>query len=151
MWLVRNDGRDSMLRNHGGAETRRRHGDVSENKALDAILEGRDVEVDEESDTLSAEPEVRQQLGLVYGFETLNGLELDDDRVVDHDVESIACVEMDPLVLERQRNLGGGRQAAEAQLINQTAPLDALQQARTEAPVHLDGGTDDLLGESLVH
>jgi hypothetical protein len=42
-----------MLRNHRGAEARRRHGDVSENKALDAILEGRDVEVDEESDTLS--------------------------------------------------------------------------------------------------
>jgi len=54
VWLLCNDGFYATLRNHGGTETRRRHGDVSENKALDAVLELRDVEGEEESDTPSS-------------------------------------------------------------------------------------------------
>jgi hypothetical protein len=138
--------------NHGDTETRRRHGDCAdlEDEALDAVLEHRDVEVDEESDPPSAEPKVRQQLGLVYGLETLNGLEFDDNRIVDHDVEAIAHMEMDPLVFERQRNFGRGRQAAESQLMNQTDPIGTLQQTRTKVSVDLDGGPDDLLGEIFL-
>lgn len=99
---------------------------------------------------LFAESKVRQQLGLVYRLETLNGLEFHDDRVVDHDVEPIAHVEMDPLVFERQRNFGQGRQAAQAQLMNQTDSIGALQQARTKVSVDLDRGADDLLGELFM-
>jgi hypothetical protein len=89
-------------------------------EALQTILENGDVEVDEESHTLSGHPEIGQELGLVDGKQPLNGFDLDDDSLLHKEIEPIAAVQENPLVLEGQIDLTLECQASEAQLMAET-------------------------------
>jgi hypothetical protein len=55
------------VKDREGTTETRRHGEASIDEATDAILEHRDVEVEQESELETAELQVGQELGLVDG------------------------------------------------------------------------------------
>jgi len=69
---------------------------------VEAVLEPGHVEVDQVSLFDSRQLEVGQQLSLVNGPELLYALEFQDDLVFDKKVQSIATIQVNALVIDRQ-------------------------------------------------
>ena len=63
------------------------------------------VEVEEETDALSTETKVRQQLGAVYGMDGFDRLQLHNDSIFHQEVNPIACIDPQAVVLDWQWQL----------------------------------------------
>jgi len=70
--------------------------------AKDAVFQDRDIEVDEESDGAAAEAEVREQLGFVNRINGFNRLHFDNHLLCNQEVETIAGLQPQALVLDGQ-------------------------------------------------
>ncbi len=77
--------------------------------------------------------------------QALDGLELDEHAILDDDIESVATVDEDPLVRDRERSLAIEQKPPQLKLAAQARLVRRFEQARTEIPVHLDERTDDFL------
>jgi hypothetical protein len=82
--------------------------------------------------------------------EGLDGLDLHDHSALDHEVHSVAVLDEEALVGQVQRDLWQGDAFAELELVTKAAAVDALQQARSQLPVDLDGSTDHHFSDFLV-
>ena len=54
------------------------------------------VEVDQEGNTATTQPQVRNDLRGMEGKQLLNRLELDDDAVFDEKIDSVPRIELNP-------------------------------------------------------
>ena len=61
------------------------------NPSDDALGQDRHIEIDEQTHPQLAEPQISQQLGLVDGSETLNGLQFDDDPLTYDEINSVSA------------------------------------------------------------
>ena len=68
---------------------------------MDAILQHRDVEVDEQAEVEAAKPQVGEELGLVERVEGVDGLDLNHHPPVDHKVHDEVVSQCRPLVDDR--------------------------------------------------
>ena len=75
---------------------------MSEPPASDAILQHRALEVQQRSQPQATEPKVGVQLGLVDWVDVVDGFDLDDQAVLDHEVHLIAVIKFDALVSQRE-------------------------------------------------
>jgi hypothetical protein len=67
----------------------------------DAVLEARNVEIDEKTEVLAAQLQIGKRLGLVKRKELVNRFQLYDDCVLHEQIHSITEIEMDALVDQR--------------------------------------------------
>lgn len=91
--------------------------------AFDALLQERDVEVDEETEFQLRQLEVSEELRFVDRPERVDALEFDDQPVVDDEIEAISAVEPHVSIGDRywtlalERNSGQRKLVAKALLV----------------------------------
>jgi hypothetical protein len=76
-----------------------------QDETLDAILELRDVEIDQQSDFDAGKLHVGQQLRLVDALDLLDTLQLKDQRVFHKNIDAVATVQAGALVFDWLRVL----------------------------------------------
>jgi hypothetical protein len=64
----------------------------SQDAAYDTVFEAFDVEVDEQRHLEAREPEIGEKLRFVDRLDSLDGLQFEDDAIVDDDVEPVSRV-----------------------------------------------------------
>ena len=107
-------------------------------------FEGRLGEIQDEPVFDAGGPEVGTDDGKVYALELLDRLELDDQLVGDEDVEAMNT---DLDIVEDDRDLGFLVELDASLVENDTQAvvIDALEKARAESLVHVNGSADDVV------
>jgi hypothetical protein len=72
-----------------------------ERESLDAVPEHWDIEVQQQTDSHIAQPQVSEDLRFVHRSEALYRLDLDDNPIFHNDVQSITTVELHRFVEDR--------------------------------------------------
>ena len=72
---------------------------MSERQALDAVADERDVEVDQETQPVAGELQIRQQSRLVNREQTFDGVELDDYAILNQQVQPETGIDVNTVVL----------------------------------------------------
>jgi len=80
---------------------------------------------------MPAEPQMCKELSLMDRENFRNGFELHNDGFLDEQIDSIARLQLDILIRDRQLDLRPNTKAAFTKLICQTHLIGALQQSRT--------------------
>jgi hypothetical protein len=70
--------------------------------AFDSILQMCHIEVNQESESLAAKPEVREQLRFMYREQPFYRFQFYDHRAVHHHVDPVAKIKLDPFINEWQ-------------------------------------------------
>ncbi len=113
---------------------------------LDAILDERDIPVDQKSQSPPRELQMRDQLGVVDRLQGLHRLVLDDDFLRHEHVDAIPRVNVDIIVFQRLGNLAFHVDPPLAQLVRQTRLVSRFQKSRPQCPMHLHHGIDQHAG-----
>src|SRR5207248_5315711 len=103
---------------HRDTETQRKQ--VSQDAAANAFCKYRGIEVDKEPDLLTRESEVCEQLGFMNAFDVLYAFELNDYCVSDEQINSVAAIQLDVLVCDRQVHLPTKTNSSQVQLMTKT-------------------------------
>jgi hypothetical protein len=97
----------------GDHEVRRKlHLRGAQRETAYALAERGDVEVDEQTDWISADLEIGQHLSLMNWLEVLDRLQLDDDCFLDEDVDSICPIDSCAFVVEADLDLSSEAKSA---------------------------------------
>ncbi len=115
---------------------------VSKGNAFDPILDSLDVEVDQETESVSGKLQVGEHLRGVYRLQAVDRLEFDDNEIVNNQIEPQSGFESFSFINHRQGDLPSNAHAGVPQLILETDLVDTLQQSRPQSGVH---------GERRVH
>jgi hypothetical protein len=121
----------------------------SEHKPPDALLEQRDVEVHQETETTSGQLHIGQDLSFMDARQRIDGLDFDDYEILDDQVDAISRVELDAVIDDGQRHLPSARQATRMKLMGQTMFIGRFQQPRTKRPMNLQPGVNNGPGEAV--
>jgi len=100
----------------------------SKNNTLDAVTDPRDVEVDQESEAMACQFEVRQNLRLVNRQQLLNGLQFNEQAVLDQQVEPQPSVQMNGAVHDRKAHLALNGKPSLPDLMRQTHFIHTFEQ-----------------------
>ena len=119
-------------------------------EAAQTLPQHGNVEIDEQPDRQLRELQIGDDLSLVYREKMLDGLDLEDQLVLHHEVEAVAAIEIDALVSHRDRNLTSCAKSTQGQLLRQAVLVSRLQQAGAEVAVYLDARADDLPRELIL-
>jgi hypothetical protein len=112
--------------------------------------EDAEVEVDEQSDAVPTEFEIRHQLSQMERQQFLHCLQFDDDAIFDEKVDAISSVESYVLINDRKFYLMTEFKSVGAKLIGETRLVSAFQTSRAESTVDFDGCRDDLFCQRVV-
>lgn len=100
------------------------------------------MKIDEQSDLISRQPEVRQHHSSMYRCNCSNGLDFHDDAAADSNLSPRTAVELCVLVDDRDWFLPVELKAAQLQLIAETLLMDGLQESGTQYFVNSDCSSD---------
>lgn len=100
--------------------------------ALEAVLEEDAAEVDQQAKSFVGEAKVGEQLFSVYGKVLLDGLQFDDDRLLDDKVGAEAFLEFDAVVTDWHRYLATDAQAAAFETVTEENFVDGFEEAGPE-------------------
>jgi len=89
------------------------------------------VKIDQESNAMTAQLEVRQELGFVYRLQFHECLELDDDSVLDQQIHSVSEFDLHVIILDREGVLRQDAQSSFPKLVGETSLVGAFQQPGT--------------------
>src|SRR5258708_27305378 len=103
----------------------------------------RNVEIEQIAEFEAAEAQITQHLSSMDWKDCLKCFQLDDHQIVHQEVDSVAILDLQILVADRNRNLFANRETLFAQLMRETKLIRVLEQARSERSVNLHGGRDD--------
>ncbi len=117
----------------------------AEGEPANALPQGSDVEVDEESEAVASESQVRQDLGDVKGLQVFHCLQLDDDLIRDKDVDAVSAIDNRVAISDSDLDLASERDSAELELAAKTVLVGGFQQAWSQRPMNVDAGADALL------
>ena len=79
----------------------------SKDQASDAVLQQRDVEIDEQTDAMTRQLQVREELGLEQRAQPVDGRHFNDDQPPDDQVQAKPRVKADPVIDDRKWYLAG--------------------------------------------
>jgi hypothetical protein len=79
-----------------------------QNETLDAILDPRDIEIDQQSGLDASQLHVGQPLRLVKASDLLDTLQRQDQRILCQDVDAATAVQANPLVAGQVAGAVGG-------------------------------------------
>jgi len=99
----------------------------SENETLDAAFQQSDIEVDQQPGLQAGQLHVGQQLRLVDTLDLIDALQLDDQHVLHEDVDTVAAVEPNALVLNWLWMLKPELDAVQLQLVRQALLVGRLE------------------------
>jgi len=86
-------------------------------EAPHAIHESPHVEIDEKADLQSRVTQIREHLGLVQGQEVFDGLQLDQDLVVDDQIGAVGGFDLEAFVLDWNFHFAADRHSIGLQLL----------------------------------
>jgi hypothetical protein len=78
------------------------------------------VEINEQTDSYSTQPHIRQKLRVINGMNRLNAFNLDDDEVLDHQVHPVPQFDLLSVVNHRQTDLADHLEPTLPQFMSQT-------------------------------
>ncbi|HEX8850479.1 MAG TPA: hypothetical protein VF761_13190 [Gemmatimonadaceae bacterium] len=84
------------------------------------------------------------------GMQLLDGFDLDDHGIVDDQVDPIAGVEIDSLVVQGEIDLSTDFEASQLELAREASLIHGFKQPGPHEPMDLDGSSDDLSGARVV-
>jgi len=118
----------------------------SEYKSFYSILQQTSVEVNQKANALSCNFEIGQDLGLKYWIEPFDAFNLDDDRILDYQIQSIFTNDL-ILVDDRKQGLPHVFQASATEFDTKRGLIRAFQETRTKLSVHLNRAADNFLSK----
>jgi hypothetical protein len=118
-------------------------------ETLDALSEDFDVEVDQQSPRQACQPQIRQDLRIVDRRQLRHALHLDEHLVVHDEVCSEAARDPIALVRDRYLDLALKLDAAEGELISQTAVVRRFEQPGTKASMNANRTVQNLADERM--
>lgn len=83
-------------------------------------------------------------------LDALDAFDFDDDLAINDEVQSIAAVELEPVVGDGQRSLSLDVVAAFAQFVAEAGLVRGFEQAGAERTMHGDGGADHGPGHRVI-
>ncbi len=104
------------------------------------------MEVENKTDSLAAQAEICQQLGLVNGKNLFCALDLHDDLVIDDEIHSVSALHASALVLDRQFDFTLVPDALKVQLTAEAGCVGGFQEPRAENLVDFNRCADDAVG-----
>ncbi len=113
------------------------------------MLENLDVEVDQEPELQASEFQVGEYLRGMNRLKSLDGFELQQNRILNHEVGSKTNLDHLPTVGKRYWTLTVKGQFSCSKLVRETSLVRTFQEAGTERAVHLHCRTDDLLAKGI--
>jgi hypothetical protein len=128
---------------HRGTETQRHREGNSKNAPANALRENRGIKVDDKPYLLAGQTHISKQLRFVNSLDALNTLQLNDHRILDEQVDSVATVQMDALVHDRQINFSPVANASQVELMTEALFVGRFEKTRTECPMHFDGSANN--------
>jgi hypothetical protein len=93
---------------------------ISEDKALQAVFQAVDVEVDEEALLHSGEPHIGEELRFVDRHQFLHGFQFKDDFVGNEHIHTVATIYFHAFVFDGQRVLRNELDIIQRQLARET-------------------------------
>ncbi|HMO25490.1 MAG TPA: hypothetical protein PKB10_04410, partial [Tepidisphaeraceae bacterium] len=133
----------------GGGVAEKMTGSVVQKFFSDALFQGRDIEVEDQSDRPAAESEIGQELGVMDRCKFLDGFHLNHDRRFDEQIDPIAAIEGHSLVDDGQRAFSDEVDLTMLKLMTETPRISGFQQPRSQLPMHLDRSTNDRFGKLI--
>jgi hypothetical protein len=112
-----------------------------------ASCKDRYVEVDDQPDATSGEFQVRDHLRRVNWSKTFDGLDLDNDAILDEKIQLIAALNPYRSVHQGHGHLSRECDPALKQLVFETCLVRRLEQAWAKHAMYFDCGTDYGLGD----
>jgi len=79
-----------------------------------------------------------------------NTLQLQNNRLLNNQIDSITTVKLDTFILDRQRDLALKSKPTQIKLAAQTLLVGGFEEARAKRTMHLNRGSNDLLRELLM-
>jgi hypothetical protein len=135
-----------MLRETVHAEARRRGGWEMVHDAPQALLQGCGAEIYEETDLQIGEAEIREELFAMHRSKFLDGLDLDDDAILDKEIHTECIREEDAVILEAEDLLPFDFESASSEHAREDSFVNRLQESRSEGSMHLNRRIDDRAG-----
>lgn len=89
------------------------------------------MEVNEKSDSTVGQTQVRQELRFVNGLHFFNGLEFNDDRALDQQINSVSAIECDTFVLHRKGILPGDGESCLLKFVSKAGFVRRFQKTRS--------------------
>jgi len=99
---------------------------------LDTVPQMSDIEIDQQSDLFTAQPKVRKQLSLMDRVNRFDAIQFNHDKILNHQINAIAKLNLLPFIDNRQTNLGHDLQSSHSQFVRQTSLIRTLQQSGAE-------------------
>jgi hypothetical protein len=116
---------------------------------FDALTNGRHIEVDQQSETMTSQFQIGQGLSLMDRQERVNSLEVNDDAVLDKHIEPEPRIQSNAVIHHRQSKLRYYLQSSFLQLMDETSFIHTLQKSGTERAMYHKGGINDRLRDSI--
>jgi hypothetical protein len=107
------------------------------------------VEIDEEAQGQTREPEVGEDLGFVDGQKVLDCLDLDENPAIDDEVEPEPAPNQLASVHDRHRALPLDAMATREQLAHQAFLVRRFQEPRPERAMYRDGRPNDRTRDAI--
>jgi hypothetical protein len=115
----------------------------------DAIAQANNIEVEQETDANISQPQVRQDLRLVNGEESFDGLQFHDNDTLDEKVEAVAKIDANTVVDHREDQFLLNNEATDPELVCQAGSICAFHEPRPEHRMYLHRGVDDLAADRI--
>jgi hypothetical protein len=116
---------------------------------LDTVSKPLHIEVDQQTELQFRLFQIREQLRTVNAFEALDGLDLNDDGLLNEEIETITAVKSPSAINERQRLFALYTQALVEQFEHQAGFVRRFQHTWADFLVHAQCRADDDIGESI--
>jgi hypothetical protein len=124
----------------------------STNESLYSVTKQPRIEIDEKSGSFVSDAQIREQLGLKNGVESLHALDLNDHRILYEQIQAIFA-NLFSFIEDRVLELALKAEAGAIQLDCQRRFVCAFEKTRSQLPVYFDRAADNLLRQliGLVH
>ena len=116
-------------------------------KAFQAVFQDLYIEIDQKALVYFGEFHIREQLGLMNRFQLGHGFEFYDDGIFNEQINSIAAIEMNSFIVDRQWVLRLEGNAGQMKLTGEALLICGFQQTGAKMPMDFDGGADDPMGQ----
>jgi hypothetical protein len=118
-------------------------GPESETPPPDTVLEHSAVEIEQQTEGMTAEAKVGQELRFVNRVYGVHRLDLEDEIIVDNDIHLVMTVEFNAFVADWKPLATNERDSGKVQLMTQAGLVRTFQQPGAKVPVYLHGKTND--------
>jgi hypothetical protein len=119
----------------------------SQHTAAQSVSQRSRVEVDEQADATSAEPQIGEKLSLIQRRQTFHRFDFDNHFAGNDDVHAVPTVQLDVIVENWKWNLAPVWDTCAIQFMAQACLVDGFQKTGPKPAVHAHGKANDLAAD----